>query len=76
MKKILFLSLAIVSLFLSPALSLFVGIIFAFILGSEFDRYTSKVSSYLLKIAVVGLGFGMNILDSLQSSAEGIVFTI
>jgi len=76
MKKILFLSLAIGSLFLSPALSLFAGIVFALTLGSEFDRYTSKASSYLLKIAVIGLGFGMNLIESLQSSSEGIIFTV
>ena len=76
MKKILFLSLAVASIFISPALSLLLGVIFALTLGSEFDKYTSKASSYLLKIAVVGLGFGMNIIDSLQSSSEGIIFTI
>ena len=76
MKKILFLSLAVGSLFLSPAISLFAGIIFALTLGSEFDKYTSKASSLLLKIAVVGLGFGMNLIDSLQSSSEGILLTV
>ncbi len=76
MKKILFLSLAVGSLFLSPAISLFAGIVFALTLGSEFDRYTSKASSYLLKLAVIGLGFGMNLIDSLQSSSEGIFLTI
>lgn len=79
MKKILFLSLAIGSIFLSPALSLFAGIVFALTLGtlgSQFDRYTSKASSYLLKAAVIGLGFGMNLIDSLQSSSEGILFTV
>ena len=76
MKKALFLSLAVASIFISPALSLLLGVIFALTLGSEFDKYTSKASSYLLKIAVVGLGFGMNIIDSLQSSSEGIIFTI
>ena len=76
MKKILFLSLAVGSLFLSPAISLFAGIVFALTLGSEFDRYTSKTSSYLLKLAVIGLGFGMNLIDSLQSSSEGIFLTI
>ena len=76
MKKILFLTLAVGSLFLSPAISLFGGIIFALTLGSEFDRYTSKASSYLLKLAVIGLGFGMNLIDSLQSSSEGIFLTV
>ena len=76
MKKTLFLTLAIVSIFLSPALSLLLGVIFALTLGSEFENYTSKASSYLLKTAVVGLGFGMNIIDSLQTSFDGVIFTI
>ena len=76
MKKILFVTLAVGSLFLSPAISLFAGILFALTLGSEFDRYTSKASSLLLKIAVIGLGFGMNLVDSLQSSSEGIFLTV
>ena len=76
MKKILFLLLAISAVFLPPALSLFIGVLFALLFGSEFDKYSSKASSYLLKLAVIGLGFGMNLIDSLQSSSEGILFTV
>lgn len=76
MKEILFIVLAILSLMLSPALSLFAGILFALLFGRVFERYVSRVSSLLLKGAVVGLGFGMNIIDSLKSSSEGILFTI
>ncbi len=76
MKKILFISLAIASIFLSPSLSLFAGIVTTLILSPQFERQVSRISSYLLKIAVVGLGFGMNIKESLAASSEGIVFTI
>ncbi len=76
MKQILFLGLALLSLFLSPAYSLFAGILFALILGTVFESHTSKISSLLLKVAVVGLGFGMNLIDSLKSSSDGIIFTI
>ncbi len=76
MKKVLFIALAVAALFLSPALSLFIGIVFALTLGTPFEGKTSKLSSLLLKVAVVGLGFGMNLIESLQSSSEGIVFTI
>ncbi len=76
MKNILFLLLAAGSLFVSPAISLFGGIAFALALGSVFERHTHKISSLLLKIAVVGLGFGMNLMEALKSSSEGIVFTI
>ncbi len=76
MKQILFIALAIASIFLSPALALFTGVIFALLLGQVFEKHTHKISSMLLKVAVVGLGFGMNLIESLKSSSEGILFTI
>ncbi len=76
MKKLLFLAIALISLFISPALSLFCGVIYAITFGNIFEQYSSKLSSYLLKIAVVGLGFGMNLMDSLKASSDGIIFTI
>lgn len=76
MKKTLFIALAIVTLFLQPALSLFIGIAFALIFGSVFKSQTLKLSKYLLQVSVVGLGFGMNLMDSIRSSSEGITFTI
>ncbi len=76
MKKTLFIALAIGSIFMPAAISLFAGVLYALVLGNVYDKYTSKASSYLLKLAVIGLGFGMNIIDSLQSSSEGILFTV
>ncbi len=75
-KHLLFLLLAVGSLFASPALALFAGILFALIFGSIFPLQTAKLSSLLLQAAVVGLGFGMNLHDSLRASADGILFTI
>ncbi len=76
MKKLLFIVLALVAIFLSPALALLCGILYAVTLGLPFDKYTHKYSSLFLKVAVVGLGFGMNLIESLQASADGIVMTI
>ncbi len=76
LRNTLFLLLSITSLFLAPALSLLLGIVFALTLGSAFSKYTHKLSSLLLKVAIVGLGLGMNLIESLQSSAEGILFTV
>ncbi len=75
-KEIALVLLALVCLFLSPALSLFLGIVFALFCGAVMKKHTSKGSSFLLKVAVVGLGFGINIEDSLRASSEGIVLTI
>ncbi len=74
--KVLYIILALSSLFFSPALSLFAGIVLALLLGCVFEKYLSRISSKLLKIAVVGLGLGMNLFDSLKSSSDGIIFTI
>lgn len=74
--RILFISLAICTAFLSPALALLAGIIFALVFTHPYPRQSKKLSKYLLQISVVGLGFGMNLYDSLQAGREGITFTI
>lgn len=76
MKKALFISLGAASLLVSPAIALFVGLVFSLTLGQVYASASSKISSKLLKAAVVGLGFGMNLVESLKSSSEGMIFTI
>ena len=73
---ILFAVLAIASVFVSPAIALFAGIVLALTLGNPFPKQSKKVSKYLLQVAVVGLGFGMNLQESLAAGKEGILFTI
>ncbi len=75
-KKIAFIALAVASCFFSPAVALFLGLAFALILDNPFAKQSKKISKYLLQASVVGLGFGMNINDSLQSGKEGMIFTI
>lgn len=74
--KALFLILFAGSVFVSPALALFAGIILALCLGNPFPSFSKKCSKYLLQCAVVGLGFGMNIYESLEAGREGILFTL
>ncbi len=76
MASYLFFALLIASCFLSPAIALFVGIVFALLFTSPFPRQTKKGSKYLLQIAVVGLGFGMNLHKSLEAGKDGMLFTI
>lgn len=73
---ILFIVLLVGSAFVSPAIALFGGIAFALLFRHPFDRYSRVGSKYLLQFSVVGLGFGMNIEDSLRASSEGMIFTI
>jgi len=74
--RILFIGLALCSVFLSPALALLTGIIFALVFTQPFPRQSKKLSKYSLQVAVVGLGFGINLYDSLQAGKEGILFTV
>ena len=60
----------------SPAIALFTGLVFAFILPMPCPKFNKKASKYLLQASVVGLGFGMNVNESLKSGSEGMMFTI
>jgi uncharacterized integral membrane protein (TIGR00698 family) len=76
--KYLFVLLVIVCLMpsVTPALALFLGLLFAFSVGQPFPKFSKKASKYLLQASVVGLGFGMNLYASLQTSKDGMVFTV
>lgn len=74
--KVLFVVLAITSLLVSPALALFMGIILALTVGCPYPKLAQKSSKYLLQISVVGLGFGMNLYESLAAGKQGMMFTI
>lgn len=60
----------------TPPIALFVGLVFALACGIPFPKFNKKLSKYLLQVSVVGLGFGMNLEKSLQSGADGMLFTI
>ncbi len=74
--KILFILLLVASFFLTPAIALFLGILLSLTIGVPYSKLTKKLSKYLLQISVVGLGFGMNLYQSLQAGKEGMIFTI
>lgn len=60
----------------SPALALFAGLVFALIFPMPYPKFNKKGSKYLLQASVVGLGFGMNVTQALQSGSQGMLFTI
>jgi len=76
MSRYLFIILFVASAFVSPAIALFVGIVFALLLGNPYAAASKKISKYLLQAAVVGLGFGMNLFDALETGREGLLFTV
>lgn len=76
--KIILIGLAILSLFpfISSATALVLGIIYAQIFENPYSKQTKKATGLLLKVAVVGLGFGMNVYSALAAGKEGFVLTI
>ncbi len=64
------------ALSITPALALFLGLVFAFIFPMPCPKFNKKSSKYLLQASVVGLGFGMNVNESLRSGSEGMMFTV
>lgn len=76
--KPLFILLFILCLmpFISPAIALFLGLALGMTAGQPFPKFSKKTSKYLLQFSVVGLGFGMNLHESLKTGKDGMLFTI
>ncbi|MBD5251688.1 MAG: putative sulfate exporter family transporter [Bacteroides sp.] len=84
--KIIYILLAIIVIFpvdlifpgvsVAPWFALFLGIFFALCFECPYPKFNKKTSKYLLQASVVGLGFGMNLTESLKSGSEGMLFTV
>ena len=68
--------LSFLSRWFSPPVMLFLGLAYALICGQGYPGFNKKISKSLLQYSVVGLGFGMNLYESLASGREGMLFTI
>lgn len=60
----------------TPPIVLFLGLVYALLCGQPFPKFNKTVSKKLLQYSVVGLGFGMNLQESLASGKEGMLFTV
>lgn len=60
----------------SAPVALLAGLIFAFSVKNPCPKFNKKCSKYLLQVAVVCLGFNMNLHESLKSGSEGMMFTV
>lgn len=60
----------------TPSVVLFVGLLYALLCGQAYPLFNQSISKKLLQYAVVGLGFGMNLQQSLASGKDGMIFTI
>lgn len=61
---------------ISAPLSLGLGLAFSLIFGNPLKKYSDRASKQLLKLSVIGLGFGMNIYSVMEAGKSGILFTI
>lgn len=68
--------LEMLSCWCTPPVMLFLGLAYAIICGQGYPSFNKKMSKMLLQYSVVGLGFGMNLHESLASGKEGMTFTI
>lgn len=64
------------SSFVSSPVALILGFVFVFLFGHPFEELNSKAVKILLKVAVVGLGFGMNITETLAAGKDGFLLTV
>ncbi len=76
--KVTFFLLATVSVmpFVSPATALVAGVVLSFLVGNPYPEFSKKFSGKLLKIAVVCLGFGINLHEAVQTGKEGFLITL
>lgn len=62
--------------FVSPPVALLIGFAIAQFIGHPFLHLNHKATSFLLKVSVVGLGFGMNVQSAAEAGKEGFLFTV
>lgn len=62
--------------FIDPPLALLLGLVVAQTTGHPFINLNNKITNWLLKISVVGLGFGMNLTHALKTGKDEFVFII
>ncbi len=77
-REIIFVIALIICLtpFVSPPVALLIGFAIAQFSGHPFVHLNHKANSFLLKVSVIGLGFGMNVQSAVHAGKEGILFTV
>lgn len=69
-------ALAAYTSWITPPVVLFIGLVYALLCGQSYPKFNKTISKKLLQYSVVGLGFGMNLQESLASGKEGMAFTV
>jgi uncharacterized integral membrane protein (TIGR00698 family) len=75
MAFVLVLAFCLSSLINGPV-ALIAGFLFANLFGHPFIHLNKQAVNYMLKFAVIGIGFGMNIEEALKAGSDGFTLTI
>lgn len=77
-RKVIFIIAALICLlpFMSPPLALLLGLVLAQLMEHPYLHLNHKATNWLLKLSVIGLGFGMNVFSAMKAGKEGVLFTI
>jgi uncharacterized integral membrane protein (TIGR00698 family) len=61
--------------FVAPPIALITGTIFTLLFGNPLPQLTSKASKIFLKVAVIGLGFGVNFVEVIEVGKSSLLLT-
>lgn len=75
-REVVFITAMFTVPFLEPAYALLLGLLLSFTIGHPFLNINSRITHILLQISVVGLGFGMNVEQALETGKNGVVLTV
>src|SRR5690554_308076 len=62
--------------YLSSPIALMLGFLLTLLIGNPFPEQSKKAIQYLLKISVIGLGFGMSLMETIKTSKDGFIITV
>jgi uncharacterized integral membrane protein (TIGR00698 family) len=77
LRRVLFLALIAVSAmpWCGPATALAAGVLFSLVAGNPWPQESAVWSKRLLQLSVVGLGFGVGIIDVWRAGSDAILYT-
>lgn len=77
-KKLLFICLCVACLApgVSTPIALVGGVLFSITLGNPLYVMSKGLSKITLQLSVVGLGFGMNVVEAAEIGRDGVLFTV
>lgn len=77
-KKAIFIGAAVLCLapVIDPPAALMIGLITAMSTGNPYIHMNSRVTNWLFKASIVGLGFGINLRHAVSAGTEGLLYIL